>query len=96
MSLVVSGIRAAKNSASFGKKTEMYLTRPRNACMSEANFRTGQFKILSTFDEFTLMPQLEMWWPRKSTSMQKKFQFLSIQLQPMFPQTIHHHSANWT
>ena len=60
MSFVASGVRAAVNSASFGRKTEMYLTRPRNAHMSEADFGTGQFNILSTFNEFASMPRPEI------------------------------------
>jgi hypothetical protein len=84
MSFIVSGVRAAINSTSFGKKTEMYLTRPRNAHMSEADFGTGQFNILSTFNEFTSMPQPEMWWPRKSTSVQKNSDFFPFNHSPCF------------
>ena len=84
MSLVVSGVRTAINSASFGKKTVMYLTRPRNAHTSNTDFGMGQLNILSAFDEFASMPQPEMWWPRKSTSVQKNSDFFPFNCSPCF------------
>ena len=71
-------------SARPGRKSAMYHMRPRNTWTSVANLGTGQFMMWLTFFASGLIPWQEMWWPRKSTSVQNKLLFLTEQYRFVF------------
>jgi hypothetical protein len=78
-SLDVNGVKRMVHSASPGKKTEIYLTKPKKARMSVALFGVGQSLMRSIFNEFTSIPRAEMWCPRKSISCEKNSHLDALQ-----------------
>jgi hypothetical protein len=78
ISFEVSGVRIDVCSASFGRYTAIYRMSPRKDQTSDAIFGVGQDKILSMHDDVALIPRCDMWWPRKSTSVRKNFDFLAL------------------
>lgn len=78
-SFFVSSVRRVVCSANWGRNAVMYLTIPRNCRTCFADLGIGQFKICSTLLESASIPFADMWWPRKSISVAKSFDFLSEQ-----------------
>src|SRR5882762_6659533 len=74
-SFVVKGVNTVVWSASFGKKVATYLTSPRKDWTSVEHLGTGQFRILSTFEELSSMPHAEIWCLKKSISKRKNAHF---------------------
>jgi hypothetical protein len=82
ISFEVSGVRIDVCSASFSRYTAIYHMSPRKDQTSDAIFGVGQDKILSMHDDMASIPRCNIWWPRKSTSVQKNFDFLALRQRP--------------
>lgn len=83
-SFFIKEVKTDVCSVSTGKKATIYCTSLRNWQTCFAFFNCGHLMIFSTFDMSALMLLCEMWWLKKSISMQNRLLFLREQKSHIF------------